>query len=100
VPPIAPATCRRPNCYADTSANPATEATAGSGFTGTFPRPSRKLAEAERENIMSRNNLYVVIAILLIGVVGLAALYHEERNDGVGIEIVTGDDGISIEANP
>jgi hypothetical protein len=49
---------------------------------------------------MSRNTLYIVIAMLVIGVVGLAALYHEERNDGVGIEIVTGDDGISIEANP
>lgn len=44
---------------------------------------------------MSRNALYLVIGLLVVGVIVVAYLYYQESRSGVEIRI--GDQGISIE---
>jgi hypothetical protein len=46
---------------------------------------------------MSRNALYLLIALLVAGIAVIGYLYYEERQTGVNIEI--GEDGVSIEGN-
>jgi hypothetical protein len=46
---------------------------------------------------MSRNLLYLVIALLVAGVAVVGYLYYEESQSGIDIEI--GEQGITIEGN-
>ena len=51
----------------------------------------------ERPNAMNRNLLYLLIAVLAVGVAVVGYLYYEESQSGINIEI--GEDGAKIEGN-
>lgn len=46
---------------------------------------------------MSRNTLYIVIAVLVVGVGVIATMLYQEQQQPTGVEIKIGKDGISIE---
>jgi hypothetical protein len=46
---------------------------------------------------MSRNTLYLLIALLIAGLAVVGYLYNQERQNGIDIEI--GEDGVKIEGN-
>ena len=46
---------------------------------------------------MSRNTIYLLIGLLVIGLAVMGYLYYQESQSGVEIRI--GDEGISIEGN-
>jgi hypothetical protein len=46
---------------------------------------------------MARNVLYLVIAVLAVGLVVTGYLYYQESQSGIDIEI--GKDGVKIEGN-
>ncbi|WP_322989171.1 hypothetical protein [Hoeflea sp.] len=48
---------------------------------------------------MSRNTLYIVIAVLVIGVAIIGFQLYQEQQKPSGVEIKIGESGISIEQN-
>jgi uncharacterized membrane protein len=54
-------------------------------------------AEKPRPVTMKRNTLYLVIALLTVGVVVIGYLLYQERQSGISIEI--GERGVTIEGN-
>lgn len=66
----------------------------GCGNVGMQPALARML---ERPNAMNRNILYLLIAVLAVGIAVVGYLYYEESQSGINIEI--GEDGAKIEGN-
>lgn len=48
---------------------------------------------------MSRNTLYIVIAVLAVGVAVIGYQLYQERQGPSGVEIKIGEGGISIQEN-
>ncbi|WP_171904841.1 hypothetical protein [Hoeflea olei] len=48
---------------------------------------------------MNRNALYVVIALLVVGVAVIGYQLYQERQKPSGVEIKIGEGGVSIESN-
>nr|WP_295891354.1 hypothetical protein [uncultured Devosia sp.] len=48
---------------------------------------------------MSRNGLYVVIAILLIAIVGFGVYTYQQQQARPGIEVRIDEQGVSIDGN-
>lgn len=46
---------------------------------------------------MTRNTLYIVIAVLVAGVAVIGFMFYQERQKTTGVEIKIGESGISIE---
>lgn len=47
---------------------------------------------------MNRTVLYVIIAVLVVGIAGLGWKYYQDEQTH-GIELQMGDDGVSVETN-
>jgi len=48
---------------------------------------------------MSRNALYIVIAILVVGVAVVGFQLYQEQQEPSGLEINIGESGVSVETN-
>jgi len=48
---------------------------------------------------MSRNNLYVLIAVLVVVVIGLGIYVYREESKPSGVELRIDESGVSIEQN-
>jgi hypothetical protein len=57
---------------------------------------NRTLGAANRIIIMSRNTLYIIIAIVAVGGAILGYMYYQDQQTS-GVEIKIGEGGISIE---
>ena len=55
--------------------------------------------QTRKDTIMSRNGLYMVIAVLVVAVAVLAIAYMRESNQPSQISIGAGENGISIEVD-
>lgn len=46
---------------------------------------------------MSRNNLYVLIVVLIVAVIGLGIYLYQEKSKPSGVELRINENGVSIE---
>ena len=46
---------------------------------------------------MNRNALYLVIALLVVGIIVMGYLYYQESRSGINIQL--GDHGVTIQGN-